>query len=291
MKILLTGASGQLGHALQAVLFKHEVLACDHQRLDITNLSAVQQAVQAARPHVVINAVAFTAVDRAESESDAAFRVNALGPRNLAVATAASQIPLLHISTDYVFDGIAIRPYHEFDRPHPQSIYGASKLAGEEAVQTLNPRHYIVRTAWLYHTIGENFLYTMLRVAEQNKRQDIRVVSDQYGSPTYAPHLAQRIAELITTEAYGLYHLAGQGGTSWYQLTQTLYRCLGIETPVQPVATADFPRPAYRPRYAVLTTLHTPPLLLPAWEDGVAEFSRLVKEQETGKRGQSCGNA
>ena len=280
MKILLTGAGGQLGHALQTGLTKHEVLACDHQRLDITNLSAVQQAIQAARPHIVINTAAFTAVDQAESESDAAFRGNALGPRNLAVATAAGQIPLLHISTDYVFDGTATRPYHEFDRPHPQSIYGASKLAGEEAVQALNPRHYIVRTAWLYHTVGENFLYTMLRVAQQNKRQeigqDIRVVSDQYGSPTYAPHLARQIAELITTEAYGLYHLAGRGGTSWYELTRTLFRCLGIAIPVQPVATADFPCPAYRPRYAVLTTLHTPPLLLPAWEDGVAEFSRMV---------------
>ncbi len=276
MKILLTGASGQLGRALQTALTKHEVLACDHQRLDITNLSAVQQAVQAARPHIVINTAAFTAVDQAESEPDAAFRANALGPRNLAVATAAVQIPLLHISTDYVFDGTATRPYHEFDRPHPQSIYGASKFAGEEAVQALNPRHYIVRTAWLYHTVGKNFLYTMLRLAQQDQKQERGVVSDQYGSPTYAPHLAQRIAELMTTEAYGLYHLAGQGGTSWYELTHTLYRCLGMATPVRPLATADFPRPADRPRYAVLTTLHTPPLLLPAWEDGVAEFSRIV---------------
>ena len=135
MKILLTGAGGQLGQALQTALTQHEVLACDHPRLDITHLSAVQQAVQATRPHIVINTAAFTAVDQAESEPDAAFRVNALGPRNLAVATAAVQIPLLHISTDYVFDGTATRPYHEFDRPHPQSIYGASKFAGEEAVQ------------------------------------------------------------------------------------------------------------------------------------------------------------
>ncbi len=276
MMILLTGAGGQLGQALQTALTKHEVLACDHQRLDITNLSAVQQAVQATRPHIVINTAAFTAVDQAESEPDAAFRANALGPRNLAVATAAVQIPLLHISTDYVFDGTATRPYHEFDRPHPQSIYGASKFAGEEAVQALNPRHYIVRTAWLYHTVGKNFLDTILRLAQQDQKQERGVVSDQYGSPTYAPHLAQRIAELMTTEAYGLYHLAGQGGTSWYELTHTLYRCLGMATPVRPLATADFPRPADRPRYAVLTTLHTPPLLLPAWEDGVAEFSRMV---------------
>lgn len=280
MKILLTGASGQLGHALQAALLRHEVLACDRRRLDIRSLSAVQDAVKAVRPHVVINTAAFTAVDRAESEPDAAFRANALGPRNLAVATAACQVPLLHISTDFVFDGTATRPYHEFDRPRPLSIYGESKIAGEEAVQTLNPRHYIVRTGWLYHTVGENFLYTMLRLAQQNEQQeigsDVRVVSDQYGSPTYAPHLARQIAALITTEAYGLHHLAGQGGTSWYELTRTLYRCSGIQTPVLPVATADFPRPADRPRYAVLTTLHTPALLLPPWEDGVAEFSRMV---------------
>jgi dTDP-4-dehydrorhamnose reductase len=276
MKILLTGAAGQLGQALQTGLTKHEVLAYDHQQLDITDLFAVREAVQATRPHIVVNTAAFTAVDQAESEADTAFRANALGPRNLAVTTAAVQIPLLHVSTDYVFDGTATRPYHEFDRPHPQSLYGLSKLAGEEAVQALNPRHYIVRTAWLYHTVGKNFLYTMLRLAQQDNRQEVCVVSDQYGSPTYAPHLAERIAELMTTEAYGLYHLAGQGGTSWYELTHTLYRCLGIQTPVRPVATADFPRPAHRPRYAVLTTLHTPPLLLPVWEDGVAEFSRRV---------------
>lgn len=276
MKILLTGAAGQLGQALQTALTRHEVLASNHQQLDITDLFAVREAVQAARPHIVVNAAAFTAVDQAESAAAAAFRVNALGPRNLAVATAAVQIPLVHVSTDYVFDGTATRPYHEFDRPHPQSIYGMSKLAGEEAVQVLNPRHYIVRTAWLYHTLGKNFLYTMLRLAQQEKRPEVRVVSDQYGSPTYAPHLAERIAELMTTEAYGLYHLAGRGGTSWYELTHTLYHCLGIETRVRPVATADFPRPAERPRYAVLTTLHTPPLLLPAWEEGVAEFSHSL---------------
>ena len=133
-----------------------------------------------------------------------------VGPRNLAVATAAQGLPLLHLSTDYVFDGTSRRPYHEYDRPSPLSIYGASKLAGEEAVRTHNPRHYIVRTAWLYHTVGRNFPKTMCGLA---KNPEVCVVSDQFGSPTYAPHLAEAISHLIETEAYGTYHLAGQGGS------------------------------------------------------------------------------
>ncbi|MBI3795448.1 MAG: dTDP-4-dehydrorhamnose reductase, partial [Deltaproteobacteria bacterium] len=266
MRILLTGAGGQLGQALQATLTQHEVVALDHRCLDISQLTAVRHAVQAHQPEVVLNAAAFNNVDGAESDPDAAYRGNALGPRNLAVVTAAHHLPLLHVSTDYVFDGTSTRPYHEFDRPSPRSIYGASKLAGEEVVRALNPSHYIVRTAWLYHTLGRNFPKTMCALAPQ---AEVRVVSDQYGSPTYAPHLATAIAQLIPTGAYGTYHFAGRGGTNWCELTRMLYRFLGIQTPVRAVATADFPRPAERPRYSGLTTIQDPPIFLPAWEEGL----------------------
>lgn len=274
MKILLTGAGGQLGQALQKALADRDLVALDHHHLDITSLEAVRHTVGGHHPDIVVNAAAFNHVDGAESDPDAAYRGNALGPRNLAVVTAARGLPLLHVSTDYVFAGTRTRPYHEFDRPHPRSVYGASKLAGEDAVRTLNPRHYVVRTAWLYHTVGRNFPKTMCTLAD---RSEVRVVSDQFGSPTYAPHLAAALAQLITTGAFGTYHLAGQGGTNWFALACALYRHLGIRTPIRPVATSEFPRPAERPRYSVLTTLQEPRIVLPPWEDGMAEFARTYK--------------
>lgn len=274
MKILLTGARGQLGQALQATLVRHHLIPLDHGSLDITQLDRVREAIAAYRPELVVNAAAFNNVDEAESNPHAAYRANALGPRNLAVVTAARGLPLLHVSTDYVFDGTSARPYHEFDHPNPRSIYGASKLAGEEAVRALNARHYLVRTAWLYHTVGRNFPNTMRALANQ---AEVRVVNDQFGSPTYAPHLAAAIARLITTEAYGTYHLAGQGGTSWFELTRLLYQQCGFQTTVTPVSRSEFPRPAERPRYSVLTTLQDPHIVLPPWEDGIAEFVQALR--------------
>jgi dTDP-4-dehydrorhamnose reductase len=275
MRILLTGAGGQLGRALSNLLSTHEVIALTRQQLDIGQLSAVREAIHMHRPAMVINAAAYNNVDGAESDPLSAYRGNALGPRNLAVATAGQQLPLIHVSTDYVFDGHTKRPYHEYDRANPQSVYGASKLAGEEAVRSLNPRHYIVRTAWLYDVEGRNFPNTMRALAQE--RAEVRVVSDRFGSPTYAPHLAQALAALLESDAYGTYHFAGQGGTSWFELTSVLYRLLGLRTPVIPVATSQFPRPAQRPRYSVLTTMQDPRILLPPWEEGLAAFAREVR--------------
>jgi dTDP-4-dehydrorhamnose reductase len=274
MRILITGAGGQLGRALQAALADDDITALAHARLEIAKLRDVSEAIAANRPDIVINAAAYTNVDGAETEREEAYRCNALGPRNLALATSARHIPLLHVSTDYVFDGASEKPYHEFDQTNPLSIYGKSKLAGEQAVAACNPRHYIVRTAWLYSPDGKNFPRTMLSLAS---RDEVRVVSDQYGSPTYAPHLAEAIVDLIETEAYGIYHLAGGGGASWYELTLKLYQLCGIGTRIRPVATSEFPRPAVRPRYSVLTSIQDPQILLPPWEDGLAEFSRKVK--------------
>jgi dTDP-4-dehydrorhamnose reductase len=276
MKILLTGAKGQLGHALQQTLAVHSVTALDYLQLDITKLTDVRSAIYALYPDVVINAAAYNNVDGAESDPLAAYRGNALGPRNLAVATVAAGIPLLHVSSDYVFDGMSTRPYHEFDRPQPISVYAASKLAGEEVVRTLNPRHYLVRTAWLYSAVGKNFAKTICALAQQQSQ--VRVVNDQVGSPTYVPHLAAAIATLIPTQAFGTYHFVNQGAASWYELTCALYRQLGIATPVQPITTPEFPRPAKRPAYSVLTTIQDPAILLPAWEEGVAAFAHALRE-------------
>jgi dTDP-4-dehydrorhamnose reductase len=279
MRVLVVGAAGQLGRALGPALAGHEVVARDHTALEIADLDSVRRAIAAARPDLVVNAAAFNEVDRAESDPSPAYRGNALGPRNLALATAERAIPLVHVSTDYVFDGTATAPYHEFDRPNPRSVYGASKLAGEAAVRELNPRHYVVRTAWLYDAGGRNFPRTVLALA--TKQPSLRVVSDQYGSPTYAPHLAAAVARLIGTGAYGTYHMAGRGGTSWFALTRALFGHFGIERSVEPVSTGEFPRPAPRPRYSVLTTIQEPQILLPSWEEGLAEFARVVRGAPT----------
>jgi dTDP-4-dehydrorhamnose reductase len=274
VKILLVGAAGQLGRALMPALGGHEVVALDRSGLDIVDLAAVRALVAAQRPAAVVNAAAYTLVDRAESEPDAAFRGNATGPRNLALAAAEAGAALLHVSTDYVFDGEASRPYHEFDATNPLSVYGHSKLAGEMAVRELNPRHFVVRTAWLYAAAGRNFAAS---VRSQAARGPLRVVTDQVGSPTFAPHLATAIARLLPTGAFGTYHLAGAGATSWHGFALELFDRLGLATVIEPTTSDRFPRPARRPRYAPLASLQEPRILLPAWEEGVSEYAALVR--------------
>jgi dTDP-4-dehydrorhamnose reductase len=270
MKILLTGASGQLGTAMQVALVEHDVIPLTKENLDVSDFDKVQKVVKELNPECILNTAAYTNVDGAETNVHLAYAVNALGPRNLAVVAASLDIPLMHVSTDYVFDGRSSVPYHEFDRPNPLSVYGASKLAGEEAIRELHGHHFIVRTAWLYHIVGRNFPKTITAMAS---RPVVRVVEDQVGSPTYAPHLASALARLLETRAYGTYHLAGRGQTTWFALTCELYRRLGIATPVEPVKTSDFPRPAPRPRFSALTTLQSPCIELPPWQAGVAEYA------------------
>jgi len=271
VKILLTGATGQLGRALRAALAGHDVAAVGSRELDVTDLEAVRGTVESTGAELVLNAAAWTDVDGAQADPEGAFRVNGLGPRNLALATRACGAALLHVSTDYVFDGESDRPYCEFDATNPQSVYGHSKLAGEDAVRTFNERHWIVRTAWVYSPWRKNFALTMRGLAS---RDEVRVVNDQVGSPTYAPHLARGITRLVETDAYGTYHLAGGGQASWYDLTRALYAELGIETPVHPVGTEAFPRPAPRPRFAPLVSVQSPRIELPPWQEGVRAFAR-----------------
>lgn len=274
MRILLTGAGGQLGSALPRALAGHEVTALSHAQLDIRHLPAVQASVSALRPELVINAAAYNAVDAAEIDPDAAAGANEVGPWNLAAATAEIDAALLHVSTDYVFDGLADTPYDEDATPAPQSAYGRSKLAGEQAVRATNPRHFIVRTAWVYAATGKNFPLTILSLAE---RGVVRVVDDQTGSPTYAPHLADGIACLLAAKApHGTYHLAGSGSASWYELTVALFERLGVGAPVMPVSSAEFPRPAPRPRYSVLATIREPRIELPPWREGLDAFARAL---------------
>jgi dTDP-4-dehydrorhamnose reductase len=273
MKILITGSAGQLGRSLIDMLAKHQVQGAGRDRLDITDLARVRDAIEALAPDLVINTAAYNDVDGAETDPTQAYRVNALGPRNLALAAASAGVALMHLSTDFVFDGAATRPYHEYDRPNPISVYGASKLAGEQAVRDLNHRHYVVRTAWLFHPGGRNFVNRMRALSD---RPQIKVANDQVGSPTYAPHLAAAIAELIETEAYGTYHMGGQGEASRFELIRFLFSTLNLKTEVLPVPHTEFANPAPRPSYSALTTIQEPRIVLPPWQDGAAAFVRSI---------------
>lgn len=271
----MTGAGGQLGRALPAALAGHELVALAHAQLDITRKDDVRAALLAHRPGLVVNAAAYNAVDAAESDADAAFAVNERGPRNLAQATADAGATLVHVSTDYVFDGEASAPYDEDAAPHPRSVYGRSKLAGEAAVREHNAFHYVVRTAWVYAAEGKNFPLTMIALGEKG---GVRVVDDQTGSPTYAPHLAAAIARLVEARApFGIYHLAGSGAATWYELTVALFERMGIAAPVTPVTSNEFPRPAPRPRYSVLATVRDPRIVLPPWQQGLDAFVKEIR--------------
>jgi len=269
MRILITGAGGQLGRSLIAALHSHEVTALRHTDLDITDREAVRSAIKFAAPDVVINAAAYNDVDAAETHIEAAEAINVRGPRILAEESTSKSISIVHVSTDYVFDGTAGRPYHEGDRPNPLSVYGRSKRAGEVAVIEANPQHYVVRTAWLFEASGKNFLNAMRALVG---RPEVRVVADQFGSPTYAPHLARAIASLIDHNGFGIYHLAGRGGVSRHGLVQELYTLLGAEAKVVAVNHDTFSAAAVRPLNTVLSTIKDSAPVMPTWQEGVREF-------------------
>lgn len=275
MRILLTGAGGQLGHALSDEFKDDQFTGLSHADLDITDYDAVTAAVSSYKSELLINAAAYTDVDGAETDSVLAFSVNADGPKNLALAAASAGIPLLHFSTDYVFDGTAEKPYTEHDKPGPASEYGRSKLAGEKAIMETCDMHFIVRTSWLYHTTGHNFLRTMYELA--HKDEPIRVVNDQVGSPTFAPHLCKGLRSVISGREFGIWHITGTGTASWYELAMRFFEELDINTPLIPATTNEFPRPAPRPRYSALATSRHNPVVLPPWENGVAELASAIR--------------
>ena len=250
--IFLIGSNGMLGHALTAILSQQHKLICfDLPELDITDLASFKSAVISHQPNLIINVAAYTDVDGCETNTELAFAANARGPRNLAIVCSELNIPLVHISTDYIFDGTSIAPYQESDAPNPQSVYGKSKLVGEQHVRKLCPKHYIIRTSWLYGEHGKNFVATMLRLAQE--RDELGVVNDQTGSPTYTVDLAQAIAELITQPAYGTYHITNSGTCTWYEFTLEIFKQAGIRgVRVNPITTEEINRPAPRPQNSVL---------------------------------------
>ncbi len=252
--ILITGAQGMLGSDLVPRLREHvapaELIAVDIDGLDITVEDQVREKVNAIRPAVIINCAAYTDVDGCEGERDLAFRVNAHGPGLLARAAAECRSLLVHISTDFVFDGTKGTPYTEQDEPNPVSAYGESKLAGEQAVRALAPEHLIVRTAWLYGCHGRNFVETILRLAEE--RDELSVVTDQTGSPTWTVPLASAIVALLRSGARGTYHAVNRGECTRYEWAGEILRLAGKPRRLVPATTEEFPRPARRPAYSAL---------------------------------------
>lgn len=279
-KILVTGCNGQLGHAINKVYAKDEVelINTDAADLDITSLDAVLGFAREKRPDVIINCAAHTAVDRCEQEWDLAYKINALGPRNLSIAAREVDAKLVHVSTDYVFRGVGDRPFTEFDAVDPQSAYGKTKLEGERFVQAFAQKYFIVRTAWLYGD-GRNFVRTMLRLAESN--DTVSVVCDQYGSPTSADELARAIHALEPTENYGLFHGTCEGSCSWADFAVEIFRLAGKDTKVEYITSGQyaekFPQAAARPAYSVLENYMlklTGGYRFADWKDAIAEYMK-----------------
>lgn len=269
MRILITGAGGQLGLELERLLPERgdETIALARKDLDISDFAATEAALDEHSPGLVINAAAYTNVDGCETERELSYSINAIGPANLAQGCEKRGVEIAHVSTNYVFDGAGERPYEPFDPPLPISAYGRGKLAGEELVMRLSTRWYVVRSAGIYGK-GGNFVRTMLRVGKE--RDSLKVKDDEYISPTYAKDLAEGIVEIIEGGRHGLYHATNSGACSWREFAEEIFRLSGIEVEVEGIPGSEYPLPAARPANGVLSGLGGPKLR--HWRDALAEY-------------------
>lgn len=250
MRVLVTGAEGQLGHDLLAAFADDDVWGTGQAELDITDEPSVMAAVADFAPDLVVHAAAFTAVDACESQPDTAWKVNAIGSWWVARACALAGAAMVYVSTDYVFDGLAGRAYTEFDQTSPTSTYGRTKEAGEQLVRSTLAEHYVVRTSWVHGPVGGNFAKTMLRLARE--RGAVSVVDDQTGSPTFTFDLAPAIRRLATTGRHGTYHITNSGHCTWFEFARALFDEAGVDVELTPTDTATFGSPAPRPPFGVL---------------------------------------
>ncbi len=279
MKILITGSNGMLGYDLLEVLKdKHELILTTSKTLDITDKQHTIDFICEAEPDFVINAAAYTDVDGCEENQDLAFSVNGEGVRNLALACRKVDCALVHISTDYVFDGTAREPIKEDGEIGPISVYGKSKLKGEEAILEILDKYFIVRTAWLYGINGKNFPKTMLELAQNHT--EITVVYDEVGTPTYTPDLASGISQLIETDYYGIYHLTNSGSCSWCEFAKYIFEVAEVDVKVIPVTASEFARPAPRPSYSVLNNnnwIQKGFKPLRSYKEAIKEYIELIR--------------
>lgn len=284
MKILITGANGMLAKAVRERFKEHELILTDvvgtELSLDITNLKEVEEFVYLNKPDVIINCAAYTAVDKAEAEEELARKINADGPRNLAIAASKNNCKLVHISTDYVFGGdLSLEEIYKEDDPKaPVTAYGRTKLAGEEAIEENVNNFYIFRTAWLYGD-GKNFVRTMLKFGKE--KDEVKVVCDQHGSPTYAVDLANIIYQALEKKIpYGIYHTTNLGFTTWYEFTKKIYELAGISCSVNPVTSEEFASAAKRPANSMLSKekILEAGITVPSWEDALGRYLKVEKE-------------
>lgn len=255
ISVLVTGSNGQLGKCIKDLEKEHPYLNfiyTNYQSLDVCDLNQVQSFFNVNAVKYCVNCAAYTAVDKAEEEREEAFSINATGPKNLALACKENNVVLIHISTDFVFDGNKKEPYKEIDVPNPISVYGASKLQGEVEIQNILNEHFIIRTSWLYSEHGHNFMKTMLKLSDT--KRELSVVNDQIGTPTYAGNLAEVVLNLIATKKaeYGLYHYSNGGEVSWYGFAKAIFELSGKNVKVNPITTKDYSTAAKRPAYSVL---------------------------------------
>ena len=290
MKILVTGAYGQLGSELKEISPNFpgwEFLFTDADTLDITDETAVGRYIEKHKPGFVVNCAAYTSVDKAETETQLALKINAVAPGNLARASKAHKAGFIHISTDYVFDGLSSFPYREIDKVNPQGAYGKTKLAGEHQVKGANADSIIIRTSWLYSAYGNNFVKTMLTLGQE--RESLNIVFDQVGTPTYAADLAAAIVEIIKSGEAGnrkvppgIYHYSNEGVTSWYDFAKTIFELAELPVKVFPIESKDYPSPAKRPHYSILnkskikTTFN---IEIPYWKDSLKVCLEKLKIQ------------
>ncbi|WP_460348736.1 dTDP-4-dehydrorhamnose reductase [Pseudoneobacillus sp. C159] len=273
--VLVTGASGQLGTDLVIILklAGFQVYAKSKTELDITNENDVFSLVTLLKPEIIIHCAAYTNVDMAESQPDLAFLINVIGTRNIALAAESIQAKLVYISTDYVFDGISSTPYHEFSTVNPINVYGNSKLAGERTVRDFHSKFFIVRTSWVFGWNGKNFVKTMLKLATE--KEQLMVVHDQVGCPTYTIDLCKCIVQLIQTKKYGVYHISNTGSCSWYEFASELFNQANVSCKLLPCNSEEFPRKAKRPKYSVLDHMGLRMngfQSMPDWKDALERF-------------------
>lgn len=284
MNILVTGANGQLGNELRCLSSTYpqvHFVFTDVEELDITDADAINKMVSAENIDLLINCAAYTAVDKAESNAELAHMLNAVAPETLAKAMEAVGGDIIHVSTDYVFDGQGHEPYTEDMEANPQSVYGRTKWEGEQRVSMANPRHIIIRTAWLYSPFGNNFVKTMIRLG--NECESLGVVWDQAGTPTYARDLASAIMQVAVAKdkVYGTFHYSNEGLTSWFDFTKAIHRLAGITScQVNPIRTAEYPTPAQRPAYSVLDKSKIKKaynIQIPYWEESLCDCIERLK--------------
>ncbi len=272
MKVMVVGAGGMLAHDVVALAEaeNHEVVALTRSDLDVTDRDAVTRAIRDELPHTVINCAAFTGVDLAETEQEAAFAVNAEGAGNVAAAAAAISAGVFYISTDYVFDGAKLEPYVESDPVNPLGVYGKSKLAGEVQTAEANPQHTILRTSWLFGMHGKNFVDTMLRLATE--QSEVLVVRDQAGCPTYSHHLADAIVQLLDFKRLGVMHAAGTGYCTWWDFAVEIFRQAQVECTVLSGTSDMIDRAAPRPAFTALVSEREDAIVLPRWDHGLHDY-------------------